>query len=76
MYRKREWRRKTEWNKAEWWQAGIEWKGSRIGLEGGRRVRRSQRCGGGLKERGVGRRRKEIQDEEGRSGAKCELKCD
>lgn len=58
MYRKREWRRKTEWNKAEWWQAGIEWKGSRIGLKGGRRVRRRQRCEGGLKERGVGRRRK------------------
>lgn len=58
MYRKREWRRKTEWNKAEWWQAGIESKGSRIGLEGGRRVRRRQRCGGGLKERGVGRKRK------------------
>lgn len=51
MYRKREWRRKTEWNKAEWWQAEIEWKGSRIGLEGGRRVRRRQRCGRGLKER-------------------------
>lgn len=57
----------AERSKAGGWQAGmkwrgpgfgLEWRGPGFGLEGGRKVKRRQKCGGGLRERGVGRRTK------------------
>lgn len=48
----------AERSKVRGWQAGMEWRGPGFGLEGERRVRRTQKCGGGLSESGVGRRRK------------------